>query len=426
MLEVGNGGMTNREYRSHFSLWAAMAAPLLIGTDLRAATPETMEILLNREVIAVDQDPLGVQGTVLRRDNGHWVIVKPLRDGDIAVTLFNQSEATATFGATATELGLPRRPGYAVRDLWEHRSYQSAGTFTAAVPAHGTVMYRVDAGDRGWWRHPPLTEFALDLPAPFAGVPGTVTPAGQPFTANVTTVNRGVVPVLNGRVRLTPAPGWRVEPLGPTGEPLLWPGESLTVAFRVTPPATAPPGNVPLTARLSYAWLFTPEVRRTAGEELTVPTPVPAGTSDLGDLAWARAANGLGPVERNMSNGSAPAGDGKPLTINGRVYAKGLGTHAEASILYYLAGRCAALNVDVGIDDERDPRPDPTWSTAIFEIWADGVKVADSGLRTWQDDAVHLTADLTGASYVRIVTNGGPDGFRWDRGDWAAPVLACG
>jgi alpha-galactosidase len=421
MLEVGNGGMTDREYRSHFSLWATMAAPLLIGTDLREATPETMEILLNREVIAIDQDPLGVQGSVLRRDNGHWVIVKPLQDGDIAVTLFNQSEATATFGATAAELGLPQRPAYSVRDLWEHRTFESAGTISASVPAHGTVMYRVDADDHDWWRQPPLTEFALDLPAPFPGVPGTVTPAGKPFTANVSVVNRGRLPVLGGRVRLDAPAGWRVEPLGPTGKLVLRTGESLTAAFRVTPPATAPPRDAALAARLSY-----PRVNRVAEEELVVPTPAPAGVSDLGDLAWAKAQNGLGPVEHNMSNGSAPAGDGRPLTINGRVYAKGLGTHAEASILYYLDGRCDTLTADVGVDDERDPRPDPTWSTVIFEIWADGVKVADSGLRTWQDDAVSLSADVTGANYVRIVTSGGPDGFRWDRGDWAAPILTCG
>jgi alpha-galactosidase len=286
-------------------------------------------------------------------------------------------------------------------------------------------MYRVDAGDHGWWRYPPASEFAMDVPAPYPGVPGTVTPAGRPFTVNVSTVNRGRMPMLHSRVRVEPAAGWRVEPLGPTGKTLLRTGESLTVAYRVTPPATAPPGQVPLTARLSYASLLHPRVERTAGEDLVVPTPVPGGTSDLGDLTWARALNGLGPVERNMSNGSAPAGDGKPLTINGRVYPKGLGTHAEASILYYLDGKCDSLTVDVGIDDERDPRPDPTWSTAIFEIWADGAKVADSGLRTWQDDAVTLTADLSGASFVRIVTNGGPDGFRWDRGDWAAPVLVC-
>ena len=66
MLEVGNGGMTDTEYRSHFSLWSIMAAPLLIGTDLRKVTPATFEILDNREVIAVNQDKLGIQGKVVR------------------------------------------------------------------------------------------------------------------------------------------------------------------------------------------------------------------------------------------------------------------------------------------------------------------------------------------------------------------------
>jgi alpha-galactosidase len=424
MLEVGNGGMTARDYRSHFSLWAAMAAPLLIGTDLRKATPETMEILLNREVIAVDQDPLGVQGTVLRRDNGHWVIVKPLQDGDVAVTLFNQTEATATFGTTADELELPERPAYVLRDLWEHRTFESAGTISAAVPAHGTVMYRIEAGGR-WWQESPLSEFALAIPSAFAGVPGTVTPAGHPFTADITTVNRGRTPMLNSRTRVEAPRGWRVEPQGATGKPVLRTGESLTVTFRVTPPTSAPPGDYGLSARLSYSSPLHEQIRRTSAEDLVVPTPAPAGRSDLSDLTWAKATNGLGPVERNTSNGSTPAGDGKPLTINGQVYAKGLGTHAEASILYYLGGRCTSLTADVGIDDERDPRPDPTQSTAIFEIWADGTKAADSGLRTWQDDAMPLTADLTGATFARIVTNGGPDGFRWDRGDWAAPVLTC-
>src|SRR5204862_5339241 len=78
MLEVGNGGMSDTEYRSHFSLWAIMAAPLLIGSDLRTVSPATFDILLNREVIAIDQDPLGKQGRVLSNKDGLWTFVKPL------------------------------------------------------------------------------------------------------------------------------------------------------------------------------------------------------------------------------------------------------------------------------------------------------------------------------------------------------------
>src|SRR5581483_2373288 len=95
MLEVGNGGMTDTEYRSHFSLWSVMAAPLLIGADLRSASPATLDILLNKEVIAVDQDPLGVQGKVLSNAGGLWVFAKPLAGGDVAVALFNENSSGA-------------------------------------------------------------------------------------------------------------------------------------------------------------------------------------------------------------------------------------------------------------------------------------------------------------------------------------------
>ncbi|MFI0449859.1 NPCBM/NEW2 domain-containing protein [Actinomadura sp. 6N118] len=426
MLEVGNGGMTGREYRSHFSLWSIMAAPLLIGSDLRKATPQTMEILRNREVIAVDQDALGVQGRVLRDAGGRWVLVKPLANGDVAVALFNETEETATFGVTAAELGLPKRPSYVLRDLWAHRSFESAGTFSASVPAHGTVLYRIKPGARDWWRQPPLPEYGLSLAAPAAGIPGTITPAGRPFTADLTVTNRGRAPMLAVRHTISAPDGWKAEPLGRTSTSVLPPGRRFTTRYRITPPAGLAPGGHELTSALTYRSAAGGRARSVATEELIVPERVPSGTSNLGDVRWAVARNGLGPVERNTSVGGARPGDGRPMSINGKVYATGLGTHAPAELIFYLDGTCSSLATDVGIDDERDPRPDPTQGTATFQIWADGTKAADSGVRTWRDDAVHLEGDLRGASYVRIVTDGGPDGFRWDRGDWAAPTLTCG
>lgn len=90
MLEVGNGGMTNTEYRSHFSLWAIMAAPLIAGNDLDKMTPETSAILLNKDVIAVDQDALGTQGKRVRHENDQDIWVKPLQNGAIAVVMPNR------------------------------------------------------------------------------------------------------------------------------------------------------------------------------------------------------------------------------------------------------------------------------------------------------------------------------------------------
>ncbi|OLC74385.1 MAG: alpha-galactosidase [Gemmatimonadetes bacterium 13_1_40CM_4_69_8] len=144
MLEVGNGGMTDGEYRAHFSLWAIMAAPLIAGNDLRTMTPATRDILTNREVIAVDQDSLGVQGTVVQEDPPeHQVWVKPLRDGSRAVVLLNRSITADSITATWWRLRLPAGPAL-VRDLWAHADVGTfTDKFTTLVPAHGAVMVRV-------------------------------------------------------------------------------------------------------------------------------------------------------------------------------------------------------------------------------------------------------------------------------------------
>lgn len=143
MLEVGNGGMTDVEYHSHFSLWSIMAAPLLIGTDLRTIKPDALEILLNKDVIAVDQDPLGVQGKQVRDADGIHVIVKPLQDGSVAVAVFNESRSARDVSVAASEIGLQANATYSSRDLWAHTQAQGDGSITLRLPAHATAMYRI-------------------------------------------------------------------------------------------------------------------------------------------------------------------------------------------------------------------------------------------------------------------------------------------
>ncbi|MFJ1901655.1 MULTISPECIES: glycoside hydrolase family 27 protein [unclassified Streptomyces] len=146
MLEVGNGGMTDTEYRTHFSLWSQMAAPLLIGSDIRTASPATFTILENTDVIAVDQDPLGKQGTVVSSSGGHVVMSKQLANGDRSVTLTNENGSAATVSTTAAAAGLPAASSYKLANLWTKAVSSTSGTISASVPAHGTVMYRVAAG----------------------------------------------------------------------------------------------------------------------------------------------------------------------------------------------------------------------------------------------------------------------------------------
>ncbi|CAM5298652.1 hypothetical protein SSPIM334S_07040 [Streptomyces spiroverticillatus] len=143
MLEVGNGGMTDTEYRTHFSMWAVMAAPLLIGTDLRVATSKTFAILSNKEVVAVDQDRLGKQGIVVAEEDGRWVVVKQLADGSRAVALFNETGTPRRIVSSTKAIGLPSAPRYRVRDLWQRTTRHTVGALAATVPGHGTVLLQV-------------------------------------------------------------------------------------------------------------------------------------------------------------------------------------------------------------------------------------------------------------------------------------------
>ena len=145
MLEVGNGGMTTTEDQSHFSLWAMMAAPLIAGNDVRSMSAATISILTNREVIAIDQDPLGTQGVKVQENvSGLQVWARPVQTpGNRAVLLLNRNGFTQTITFTWSDVGLG--PGAAsVRDLWEHTEQGTySSQYSASVPPSGSVMLLV-------------------------------------------------------------------------------------------------------------------------------------------------------------------------------------------------------------------------------------------------------------------------------------------
>ena len=422
MLEVGNGRQSTVEYQSHFALWSIMAAPLLIGADLRKVSGEHFDVLRNKEIIAVDQDKLGVQGKVITQKDGHWVFVKPLANGDKAVALFNESEVNATISTSAREVGLPRSVGYTVRDLWQHKDFQSADAISAALPPHGTAIFRVKAS-QDWYRHEPAIDTSLDIAQRYEGIPGTITPAGEPFVATVTATNQAPIPVLNASTTFTVPAGWQVEQLSSERAPVLLTSQSVRSRWKVTPPAGAVPGAHVLNGSLRVTWVGHGRLTKPVTSPVLVPVAPPSGASLwASDVTFTAERSGYGPVERDRSNGGYLGGDGKTLTINGKTYEKGLGAHANAELILYVGGRCTSFSSDVGIDDERDVNQQ---GSAVFEIWADGARVASSGLRTWQDDAVPISGSLVGAKFLRLVLDDGGDGVRYDRGDFAGAKLTC-
>ncbi len=142
MLEVGNGGMNADEYRTHMSLWAILAAPLLAGNDLTSMSPETIALLTNREVIAIDQDRAGKQGDRIRAEGPMEIWARTLADGSRAVGLFNRHPQPMEMQVDFRELGF--KGAVKVRDIWAAKDLGLIqSSYQTSVPGHGVVLLRV-------------------------------------------------------------------------------------------------------------------------------------------------------------------------------------------------------------------------------------------------------------------------------------------
>jgi alpha-galactosidase len=142
MLEIGNGGMNDEEYRTHMSLWSLLAAPLLAGNDLRDVPPDILAILTNKEVIAVDQDKMGKQARRASKNGDLELWTRPLERGGYAVGMFNRGDAPAKMTLHAGDLNIKKMSK--VRDLWAHTDVPAGAEYSADVPSHGVVMLRVE------------------------------------------------------------------------------------------------------------------------------------------------------------------------------------------------------------------------------------------------------------------------------------------
>ncbi|MCA2214199.1 glycoside hydrolase family 2 TIM barrel-domain containing protein [Jidongwangia harbinensis] len=241
--------------------------------------------------------------------------------------------------------------------------------------------------------------------------------AGVPETVRVTVSARCAAGLTDGTVWLTAPDRWTVQPqtvdLGAVAA-----GAPETATFTVTAPAGTDVGRYDLTAT---AVTTTPDgFRSTTTETATVDAPLPAGYAWLSDRPYTVEANGWGPVEKDRSNGEQGAADGGTLTIGGVTYPKGLGAHALSQILFDLGGDCTRLRVDVGVDDEMGSR-----GTVVFEVWVDGERRAQTGVRTGADPAQRLDVDLTGGERLELRVTDGGDRNGGDHGDWAGARLAC-
>jgi alpha-galactosidase len=415
MLEVGNGGMTDTEYRSHFSLWSIMGAPLIAGTDLRNASAATLAIYGNRDVIAVDQDPLGKEGTPVSDDGTHWTIVKPLANGDKAVLFFNEGSTPARQSVTMSKLGFTGgRRAYQVRDLWSHQTSTVASTLTATVAGHGVAMFRISAGKQPT---APSHTSVFAEPAP------RYVEAGSSGQLTATLTNDGVTPLTQASMTATVPSGWTTKQTDDTSQVVRGTSDT-TAAWTVHVPASATAGTYAVTVTARYR---TPDSARdttvSTTADIIVPPPPPTATSYLSDLQWVTE---TGTVYRDQSvppftAPGSPAGSPGTITIAGTTYPKGLGTQQGSDIQYYLGGHCSTLSAVIGADDSASSFGGGTPS-AEFQIVADGKTVLDQTVA--KGTATDVSQPIGGAKVVDLVVAAGSS-FAATAADWANARVTC-
>jgi beta-galactosidase GanA len=318
-------------------------------------------------------------------------ILNPNGANSIAIAVWNLDDSTGGLGTVS---------------LTNYGSYTSPLHVAQNVsPRYDPIKYAMPAA--------PGTNVSLDVP--------DAVQAGQSFTAKATvSVPADAANATNVTAALHVPDGWTAGPSDPASVSVVHPGESATFAWQVQ----APDGTLPQASALTAVVSYTQRARAaTNGDERIVraipPTP-PAGTDAVSDLPFLSATNGWGPVERDTSNGEQAGGDGKPITINGVVYQKGLGTNSISDVQLYLGGHCTRFTSLVGVDDEQNGA-----GTVTFSVLADGKSLVTTPTISGHQAATSLDVNVTSAQLLDLVVGDAGDGNGNDHGDWALPTLTC-
>lgn len=247
--------------------------------------------------------------------------------------------------------------------------------------------------------------------------PPDVVEPGKPDPVSVV-LRAGAEPVRDASVSVTAPAGWEVEAVSPTQLDLIAPGTQVTTTFEVTPPKESPPGAAQLgaTARFTLG-----TARSTVSDtQQVIVMPAPTGRAYASDLPWLEASSSFGQVQRDRSIGFLRDGSaGHPgLMVGGILYPKGLGTHADSTVRYYLGGACSRFTANVGVDGEA-----PSGSVE-FTVYADEEPVFQSDTLTGIA-AESVDADITGAEVLTLIVTDGGDGIGSDHADWADARLTC-
>ncbi|MFI5911512.1 NPCBM/NEW2 domain-containing protein [Dactylosporangium sp. NPDC051541] len=445
MLEVGNGALTQDENIAHFSLWALLSSPLLLGNDLRSVSAGTLSILRNADVIAVNRDWGGSQGRRVADAGDQEVWAKPMSDGSVAVALFNRGGGTATVSTTTAALGLGGSSSYSAKNLWTGATSTTTGALSASVPSHGVAMFRVTragslsaAPGAGTYQVSDLTWPASSNSwgpverdrangEQAAGDGGGLNIGGTTFAKGLGAHADSAVHVYLGRACRTFTAQVGVDnEVGANGSVRFQVyGDGKLLAYT----GVKSGGQAPTRISVSTGGYLNLELRVTDARnginsdhaDWGSPTLVcgtPGAGSAVSDRSWGTATNGWGQAERDQSNGEQAAADGSVLSVGGVFYPKGVGVHAAGDITVPSAG-CTTFTAVVGLDAEVG-----TNSTGVtFSVVGDSTTLYTSPTVT-SGGLLLVNVDVSGRSNVHLVT-GSAGSIDHDHADWADARLVC-
>ncbi len=427
MLEVGNGSLSKEENKSHFTLWCMLSSPLILGNDVRSFVKEdgsidykacngAYEIVTNDALIEVNQAKPLLQCKRVSQANNVDILVKPLANQEVAVCFFNRgsSQTTASYNLSNiamddSRVELPEAMAYAATDLWDKNLEAKVITSnleSGNIPGHGVSVFRIKAAQSG----------DTDKLAGVKLHSEKIVNTGESFIIRAEVENLGTVTMNDLEAVIEVPEGFTAEPAGTVPKKLAS-GEKTTLDWNVKAPGSQLEDKIILEMSYQYADEAEPRVKHMENN-ITVKT-APADLLVLGDMEWMSAKDGW--KNQPARNKSISA---NRITIQGTGYDSGVGTNSPSEVKIYLGGRDYRFTAVAGIDDEAIDDYNKTGASyqppqVTFELWADGVRIYDSGLinmekpKTEIDQVIRKCREL-----VLRVTDGGNTNA-YDHADWA-------
>ncbi|WP_443078723.1 NPCBM/NEW2 domain-containing protein [Streptomyces sp. NBC_01497] len=384
-----------------------------LQSDVELAKPGTVELI--GRAGTQNRPQSHQQGYFFQiSDTGAWTLFKS--DANGTRTVLTRSATTALGTGTWHRLGLSFS-GSAITASVDGKDIGTVhdSSYTAGQGGLGLTSYDTDQFDNLSFKKTAATTPAASL----AVTPSaTSVQRGKSLTLSTTVTVPSHAKAAQGVNLSLTAPGFTFD-----AQPQVFgevkPGHSAVATWQLTAP-TDKASTATISATATFAQGGVAQWLRGDTQVAVTNPPPPTGTTDVSDLDFVSSTNGWGPVEHDQSVGGTNAGDGTPLTIDGKVYAKGLGTNSVSDVTVYLGGNCSKFTTTVGNDDDAGNSGSMT-----FSVLGDGKTLAATKTIKGGDPAQQLSADLDGVQSLDLVVGDAGDGNAYDHGDWATPTLTC-